>query len=65
MRRTTEIGLAFDNCAAIEIIDKEYRVITSNKQANVYRVYWKNGEYYEEIIEKKKTLSPLEDLLKK
>jgi dipeptidase E len=65
MRRTTEIGLAFDNCSAIEIVDDKYRIITSNKQANAYRTYWKNGQYHEEIIEKKKTFSPLDELLSK
>jgi len=65
MRRTTEIGLAFDNCSAIEIVDDKYRIITSNRQANAYRVYWKNGKYHEEIIDKKKTFSPLDELLRK
>ncbi len=63
MKRTTIIGLAFDDCSAIEIIDNKYRVITSNKKANAYRVYWKNKEYHEEIIEKKNTFSPIKNLL--
>ncbi len=65
MKRTTEIGLAFDNCSAIEIINDEYRIITSDKKANAYRNYWKNGKYHEEIITKKKTFTPLSKLLKK
>ena len=65
MKRTTEIGLAFDNCSAIEIVDNKYRIITSNRQANAYRTYWKNGKYHEEIIAKKKTFSPLDELLRK
>ncbi len=65
MKRTAGVGLAFDNCSAIEIIDDRYRIITSKKQANAYRIYWKNGKYIEEMIEKKKTFSSLADLLKK
>jgi dipeptidase E len=65
MKRTTEIGLAFDNCSAIEIIDDKYRIITSNRQANAYQVYWKKGKYHEETINKKKTFTPLDELLKK
>ncbi len=65
MKRTSEIGLAFENCSAIEIVGDEYRIITSNKQANAYKVYWKKGKYYEETIEKKKNFSPLKKLLKK
>jgi dipeptidase E len=53
------------NCSAIEIVDDKYRIITSNKQANTYRIYWKNGKYHEEIIYKKKTFSPLDELLRK
>ncbi len=65
MKRTTEVGLAFDNCSAIEIINNKYRIITSNNKANAYKVYWKKGKYYEEIIDKKKTFSLLSELLKK
>jgi len=63
MKRTTEVGLALDNCSAIEIIDNKYRIIASNRKANAYRLYWKNEKYYEEIIEKKNTFSPIKDLL--
>jgi dipeptidase E len=65
MRETTEIALAFDDCCAIEIVDNEYRILASNKTANAYRVFWKNGMFQEEIIEKKDTYSPIDELLKK
>lgn len=59
----TSIGL--DNCSAIEIINNKYRIINSKSSANAYKTFWKNGEYHEEIIEKKKIFSPLHELLKK
>jgi dipeptidase E len=64
MKRTSTTGLAFDNCSAIEIIDDKYRIITSVDNANAYQVYWKNGKYFENKIEKKKRYSPLYELLK-
>lgn len=58
-------SIGLDNCCAIEIVDDKYRIITSNNNANAYKVYWKNGKYHEELIEKKKTYSYLDDLLRK
>jgi dipeptidase E len=55
MKKTSGIAIAIDNCCAIEIIDNTYRIISSKKTANAYRVYWKDGKYYEEIVEKIKT----------
>lgn len=61
--KVPSIGL--DNCSAIEIIDNTYRIINSKSSANAYKTFWKNGQYHEEIIEKKKTFSPLNELLRK
>ena len=65
MKKTSGVAIAIDNCCAIEIIDETYRIISSKKTANVYRIYWKKGEYHEEVIEKTTALLPLEGLLKK
>ncbi|MEI8328020.1 MAG: peptidase E [Candidatus Taylorbacteria bacterium] len=65
MKKTSGVAIAIDNCCAIEIIDDTYRIISSKKTANAYRVYWKKGKFYEEVIEKKNTFLPLAGLLKK
>ena len=65
MKKVPGIAIAVDNCCAIEIIDDRYRIISSKHSANAYRVYWSNGSYYEEIIEKKEKFEPLSALLKK
>ena len=44
------------NCTALEIVDNEYRLITSdasyhNIEAFGLKSYWKDGEYIEEYIE--------------
>ena len=50
MKKEKIFGIALDNCAALEIIDDKYRVITSKPGANAYKVYWREGRYYEEKI---------------
>lgn len=65
MKKMSGIAIAIDNCCAIEIVDAEYRIISSKSSANAYKVYWKRGQYHEETIKKEKKLKPIKDLLKK
>lgn len=67
MMKTTSkiVGLAIDNCSALEIIDSKYRVLKSKTNSNVYKVYWKKGKYIKQIIESKKEFSDLKLLLSK
>ena len=65
MKNTKGVAIALDNCCAIEIIDKKYRIISSKKKANAYKFYWKNGKYFENLIQKSKNFSRLSSLLTK
>lgn len=65
MKKTSGVAIAMDNCCAIEIINNNYRIISSKKSANAYKIYWKENKYYEEIIKKEKELKPLNQLLSK
>lgn len=65
MKKNSEVAIAIDNCAAIEIVGDGYRIIKSKKTANAYKVYWKGGKYFKELIESKKEFAKLELLLKK
>ncbi len=65
MKKTSGIAIAIDNCCALEIINDKYRIVDSKPSAEAYKVYWKENEYYEEIIKKEKYFEPLKDLLKK
>lgn len=65
MKKTSGVAIAIDNCCAIEIIDDEYRIISSRSSANAYKVYWKAGKYYREIIKKEEEFKLLSDLLRK
>jgi len=64
MMKTSGMAIAIDNCCAMEVIDGKYRIISSKSHANAYRVYWKNGQYFEEIIKKEELLNPLNLLTK-
>ncbi|MDD5463772.1 MAG: peptidase E [Candidatus Moranbacteria bacterium] len=63
MKKNRGVAIAIDNCCAIEIIDDEYKILKSKKTANAYKVYWKNGKYFKELIPAKKNLQSLTDLL--
>lgn len=53
MKRTYKIpAIALDDCAALEIIDEQFRVFSSKEEANAYKLYWKKGIYFQERIEK-------------
>ena len=65
MKKTPGVAIALDNCCALEIIDKKYRIISSKKTANAYKVYWKDGKYFENVISKGKDLNPMSSLLNK
>ncbi|MFA4975322.1 MAG: peptidase E [Candidatus Paceibacterota bacterium] len=65
MKKTPGIAIAVDNCCSIEVVDKNYRIISSKNTANAYKVYWKNGKYIEQIIAKNKNFQSLKILLQK
>lgn len=70
LQNTELIGLGISNCCAIEIIDNQYRLITtdaSNYGIEAYgiKAYWDNGNYKEEYIDTSKEFKSLDDLLSK
>ena len=64
------IGLHFSNCSALEIIDDQYRMITSDASSqgiHAYglKTYWENGLYKEVQIDQSEKFKPLKELLAK
>lgn len=57
------VGIFLSNCAAMEIIDDEYRLLLSDSSAYGLRVYWKEEECIEELIEPTLEFQSLENLL--
>jgi hypothetical protein len=64
MKKIPVPAIAIDNCCALEIIDRRYRVISSKAKANAYKVFWKKGKFFENKIQKKKDFLLLSDILK-
>ena len=67
---TNEVAILMSNCAALEIIDDEYRIITCDASfhgINAYglRIYWNGYEYVTENIEESKNFKSLKKLLNK
>lgn len=63
MKRTPGAAIAIDNCCAVVFIDDKYRIISSKAKANAYKVYWKAGKYYEEVLSKNSTPKSLSELM--
>jgi dipeptidase E len=65
MQKTSGVAWALENCCALEIIDSEYRIISSKKNVNAYKVYWKKNKFYKETIKQDKRFRPLSEILVK
>jgi len=53
LKKYPGVGIALDDRAALEVIGDHYRIITSTDSAQAYKVYWKNGVFYEDILDQK------------
>ena len=57
LKNKDKVGIMLSNCSCIEIVDNEYRIITSEvkahniKEAYALRGFYQDGKYYEEKLE--------------
>ena len=70
LKESDHIGLLMSNCTALEIVDDQYRLITSDAssygiEAYGIKSYWENNEYFEETLDTASNFKPLKDLLQK
>lgn len=65
MQKTSGVGIAADNCCALQIVGDSYRIICSKPTARAYKVYYKAGKVHHSVLHPSNTFSPLETLLKK
>jgi len=68
LKSTNDIGILLSNCAALEIIDDQYKIIISDASfhgitAQGLKVYWKDDECIVEKIVESTELKPLKKLL--
>lgn len=65
MKKYKGMAIAIDDHCALQIIDDQYRVLSSKDTANAYRVYWHKGEFFEEKIVKSDDFLNITTLLKR
>ena len=65
MKKIKGVAIAIDNCAAIEVVDDEFRILRSKSIANAYKIYWRNNKYFKEQLPASKKMAPLSQLLVK
>ncbi len=65
MSKTPGVGVALENCSALIIKDGLYKIITSNKQASAYKVFWNRGIYKKIKLEISKSFKPISLLVSK
>lgn len=63
MKKTRGVAIALENCTAIEISNDGYRILTSNKRKNAWRIYWGKGIYFKEKLSKEEKFRDLQNLL--
>jgi len=65
IRKDGGLSIALENCSALEVIDDQYRVITSSKDAHVYRLYRQNGRVIEEELPGDEKFRPTDKLFER
>jgi len=65
MKKEHGVAIALENCCALEIVGDKYRIISSKCGKKGYKIFWSKGLFHEIVIEEKRELLPLSDLLKK
>lgn len=65
MMRSAKVAVCLDNCTALEVFGSEYRIIKSKATAQARRVYWKDGKYYDEILDVSDEFKSIDSLLTK
>lgn len=44
------VAIALEDCTALQIVDGTYRILRSKLSAKAYKIFWKAGVFYEELI---------------
>lgn len=65
IREKGGISIALENCSALEVVDNQYRIITSSKNTRAYRLYRRNGKVVEEELPNDKKFRPLKELFER
>ena len=44
------MGIALDDCVALEVIDNEFKIIKNSENAKAYRIYFDGEKFIEEEL---------------
>ncbi len=64
MKKMSGIALALQDCTALEVVEDRCRILSTRKQSNAYKVYWKHGKFYHVKLKRDRFLS-IEELVRK
>jgi len=59
------VAIALEDCTALQVLDDQYRILVSKSGAKAYQIYWRDGQFYENIIPAVQDFRPLNRLLHK
>lgn len=65
MKKHKGMAIAIDDHCALQIVDNQYRVLSSKETANAYKVYWHKGIFFEEKVVKNEHFLDITTLLKR
>ncbi|MDO8460161.1 MAG: Type 1 glutamine amidotransferase-like domain-containing protein [Nanoarchaeota archaeon] len=65
MQKTSGVGIALDDNCALEIVDGNYRMLSSKNGAGAKKIYYSGGKPYSKKIDITEKYSLLSDLMKK
>ncbi len=63
MKSTSGVAIALSNCSAIEIMDDNFRLLSSGCDGQAFKTFWKEGLYHEIPLEISGTYRSLTELL--
>lgn len=59
------VAIALDDCAALEVVGNQYKIITSKDNAKARKTYWSKNKYIVEEIKQSDNYTDIEELLSK
>ena len=63
IKDTNKIAILLSNCSAIEIIDNNYKILTSEEDTFVEYSYWKDNKYYQVTLPSVGNINNIKDLI--
>lgn len=63
LTRSSGAAIALDDCSALEIVDGQYRILTSKPTAQAYKIFWRAGKHHRLALPRDRRWRNLKELL--